>query len=44
MGELEHCPFVIFVSGITGGVGDPSKVIIDYGINNCIAKFVEVDV
>jgi hypothetical protein len=31
------------VSGITEKVGDPSKVIIGYGINDCISRFVKVD-
>jgi hypothetical protein len=43
MGEPENCPFITFVSGITEKAGDPSKVIIGYGINDCISRFVEVD-
>jgi hypothetical protein len=43
MGEPENCPFITFVSGITEKVGNPSKVIIGYGINDCISRFVEVD-
>jgi hypothetical protein len=43
MGEPEDCPFITFVSGITEKAGDPSKVIIGYGINDCISRFVEVD-
>jgi hypothetical protein len=43
MGEPDNCPFSKFVSGITEKAGDPSKVIIGYGINDCISSFVEVD-
>jgi hypothetical protein len=43
MGEPENCPFITFVSGITEKAGDPSKVIIGYGINDCVSRFVEVD-
>jgi hypothetical protein len=43
MGEPENCPLITFVSGITEKAGDPSKVIIGYGINDCISRFVEVD-
>jgi hypothetical protein len=43
MGEPENCPFITFVSGITEKAEDPSKVIISYGINDCISRFVEVD-
>lgn len=43
MREPENCPFITFVSGITEKVGDPSKLIIGYGINDCVSRFVEVD-
>jgi hypothetical protein len=43
MGEKENCPFITFVSGITEKAGDSSKIILGYGINDCISRFVEVD-
>jgi hypothetical protein len=43
MGEPENCPFITFVSGITEKAGDAAKVIIAYGINDCISRLVEVD-
>jgi hypothetical protein len=43
MGEKENCPQVGFVSGITEKAGDDSKVIIGYGINDCVPRVVEID-
>jgi hypothetical protein len=43
MGEEENCPQISFVSGMTEKAGDDSKVILGYGINDCVPRFVEVD-
>jgi hypothetical protein len=43
MGEKENCPFITFVSGMTEKAGDSSKLILSYGINDCVPRFVEVD-
>jgi hypothetical protein len=40
----ENCPRIHFVSGMTQKVDDPSKIIIAYGINDCISRFAVVDV
>jgi hypothetical protein len=43
MGEKENCPQITFVSGMTETSGDDSKVILSYGINDCVPRFVEID-
>ena len=40
--EKLNCPRIHFVSGMTTKYGDDSKVIISYGINDCLSRFVEV--
>jgi hypothetical protein len=42
-GRIYACPTVHFVSGIVEKVGDPSRVIVSYGINDCISRFVELE-
>jgi hypothetical protein len=39
----ENCPQITFISGMTEKAGDDSKVIVGYGINDCIPRFVEID-
>ena len=43
LGESMECPKITFVSGITETAGDPTKVIISYGINDCTGRMVVVD-
>jgi hypothetical protein len=37
------CPRIHFVSGLSEVVDDPTRVIIGYGINDCVPRFVQVD-
>ncbi|CAB9505630.1 Inherit from COG: Hemolysin-type calcium-binding [Seminavis robusta] len=37
------CPVIHFISGMTEKAGDPSKIIITYGVQDCTAWFVEVN-
>jgi hypothetical protein len=41
--EWINCPKIHFISGITEKVGDDSKVILAYGVSDCLSRFVEVD-
>jgi hypothetical protein len=43
IGEEENCPQIALVSGMTEKAGDGSKIILGYGINDCVPRFVEVD-
>eukprot|EP00977_Amphora_coffeiformis_P002343 scaffold437_cov159-Amphora_coffeaeformis.AAC.22 len=36
------CPRIHFVSGMTLDVRDPDKVVIAYGINDCVSRFIQV--
>jgi hypothetical protein len=38
-----NCPRIHFISGIAEKVGDDSKVILAYGVSDCLSRFVEVD-
>jgi hypothetical protein len=42
--ELEYtsCPRIHFVSGITFSATDPDTIIIAYGINDCLSRFIQV--
>jgi hypothetical protein len=40
--EEENCPQITFISGMTEKAGDDSKVILGYGINDCVPRFVEI--
>ena len=37
------CPNIHFVSGITEKVGDDSKMIVAYGVNDCVSRMVEIN-
>jgi hypothetical protein len=41
--EYPKCPRIHFVSGMTEKADDPSQVIISYGVNDCVSKFVILD-
>jgi hypothetical protein len=41
--EEENCPQITFISGMTEKAGDDSKVILGYGINDCVPRFVEIE-
>jgi hypothetical protein len=43
IGEEFDCPLIQFASGITEKAGDPSTMILGYGINDCTPRFVEID-
>lgn len=40
--DLE-CPLIEFVTSITTAVDDPEKVIVGYGLNDCVARFVKME-
>jgi len=40
--EAFECPQISFVSTLVEKVGDPSKVVIGYGLNDCTARLVDV--
>jgi hypothetical protein len=42
-GEWFNCPKIHFVLSIIEKAGDDSKVIISYGVSDCLSRFVEVD-
>jgi hypothetical protein len=44
LGQEFDCPRIHFVSGITLKATEPSKVIIAYGINDCVSRMIEVTV
>lgn len=37
------CPNIHFVSGIAEKVGDDSKIIVAYGVNDCVSRMVEIN-
>jgi len=41
-GTTYECPHIHFVSGMTEKVDDPSRIIVAYGVNDCVPRFVEV--
>lgn len=41
--HYDKCPSIHFVTGMTEKADDPSKIIISYGINDCISRFVVLD-
>jgi hypothetical protein len=41
--EAENCPQITFISSMTEKAGDDSKIIVGYGINDCVPRFVEID-
>ena len=41
--ETYHCPFIHFVTSFAEVVGDASKVIIGYGINDCHPRMIMVE-
>mmetsp|Transcript_27448 Transcript_27448/g.56209 ORF Transcript_27448/g.56209 Transcript_27448/m.56209 type:complete len:447 (-) Transcript_27448:68-1408(-) len=41
-GVSYDCPRIHFVSGITEKVGDETRVIVAYGVNDCVSRFVEI--
>jgi hypothetical protein len=43
MKEEENCPQIAFISSMTEKAEDDSKVIVGYGINDCVPRFVEID-
>jgi hypothetical protein len=43
MGKTFDCPRIHFVSGMIEKADDPSKVIISYGINDCVPRMIVVD-
>lgn len=42
IGRPFDCPRIHFVSGMTIKADDPSSVIVVYGINDCLSRFVEI--
>ena len=40
--EIFNCPQISFVSTFVEKVGDPSKTVIGYGLNDCTPRLVEV--
>jgi len=41
--EVINCPRIHFVTGMTEKDDDESKIIIAYGVMDCLSRFVEVD-
>ena len=41
--KFHQCPRIHFVSGMTLKADDPSKLIVTYGINDCVPRMVVVD-
>ena len=37
------CPMIHYVSSVTEKAGDESKMIVSYGINDCVPRMVEMD-
>jgi hypothetical protein len=42
-GEFFDCPRLHFVTGMVDKVGDDSRVILSYGVNDCFSRFVEIE-
>ena len=43
MNDTLDCPRLHFVGSLIDKAGDPSKVIIAYGVSDCLSRFVEMD-
>jgi hypothetical protein len=43
LGHVNECPHITFVASIIEAAGDPSKIILSYGLNDCTARIVEID-
>jgi hypothetical protein len=43
MKEAQNCPQITFISSMMEKAGDDSKIIVGYGINDCVPRFVEID-
>ena len=43
MGRTFNCPRIHFVTGMVENADDPSKVIIFYGVNDCVPRMIVVD-
>jgi hypothetical protein len=43
LGHVNECPHITFVTSIIEAAGDPSKMILSYGLNDCTARVVEID-
>lgn len=41
-GKTYDCPNIHFVDSIIDKAGDDSRVIVSYGVNDCVPRFVEV--
>ena len=37
------CPRIHFVSGMSERANDPSKVLIAYGLNDCVSRVIEIE-
>ena len=44
LGREFDCPRIHFVSGMTLHAHDPSQAILAYGVNDCLSRFVSVQV
>ena len=42
IGQTYNCPRIHFVSGMVEKAGDASRVIVAYGINDCVPRMVEI--
>ena len=42
-GKAFDCPRIHFVMGMIDKVDDASKVIISYGVNDCLSQFVTIE-
>jgi hypothetical protein len=42
-GEAYNCPRIHFVTGITDKAGDPSKIVLAYGVHDCLSRFIVID-
>jgi hypothetical protein len=42
-GETHDCPRIHFILGMVDKVDDESKVILSYGVSDCLSRFVEVN-
>jgi len=41
--DVMNCPFITFISGMVESIGNPDRVVLAYGINDCTSRFVEVE-
>jgi hypothetical protein len=42
-GDHYDCPYIHFVSGMVEKANDASKVVIAYGVQDCVPRFIDVD-